>query len=206
MRLYLSSFRLGNRTADLARLVGSGRRVGIVANALDGDDVRTRAAAVELEVAALASLGYVPEEVDLRDHVGDEAAVEARLRELDLLWLRGGNVFMLRYALHRSGADEAIRRLLAADAVAYGGYSAAACVLGPTLEGFERTDDPAVVERAYGEPAVTSGLRVLDFVVVPHVDSPEHPASAALTELADDYERSGVTVHRLRDGEVLVVG
>ncbi len=34
-----------------------------------------------------------------------------------LAWLRGGNVFMLRYALSRSGGDAAFRELMAADAL-----------------------------------------------------------------------------------------
>ena len=36
-----------------------------------------------------------------------------------MAWLRGGNTFMLRYALLRSGADDLFRELLAADALVY---------------------------------------------------------------------------------------
>jgi dipeptidase E len=118
----------------------------------------------------LSEAGLTSEEIDLRDYFDDSLEVEARLGNFDLLWLGGGNVFMLRYALHRARADRAIQRLLVRDEVAYGGYSAGPCVLGPTIRGFERTDDPSIVERVYGQPPIWVGLGVIPYVVVPHVD------------------------------------
>jgi dipeptidase E len=206
MRMYLSSFRVGDRVAELPSLVGGGHHAAIIGNALDGEDRDRRRAGVELESAALAEAGLTSEEIDLRDYFDDSLEVEARLRNFDLLWLRGGNVFMLRYALHRARADRAIQRLLVRDEVAYGGYSAGACVLGPTIRGFERTDDPSIVERVYGQPPIWVGLGVVPYVVVPHVDSPVHPASVALSGPAEHYEAVGVAVRRLRDGEVLIIG
>ena len=47
-------------------------------------------------------------------------------------------MFMLRYALYRSGADAVFRELLAADALVYAGYSAGPCVLSPSLRGRRR--------------------------------------------------------------------
>jgi dipeptidase E len=205
MRLYLSSFRMGNRPEQLPKLVGDSTRVAVIANAMDGDLVAVRRAGVEREVTALSALGFRPEELDLRAHFDEADAVEAVLAEYGLLWLRGGNVFMLRYALHRTGADAALARLLHRDALVYGGYSAGACVLGPTIRGFERTDDPLVVQSIYGDEPIWTGMDIVDFVFVPHVDSPEHPASAALGRLAVDYESTGVQHRRLRDGQVLVI-
>ena len=42
----------------------------------------------------------------------DEQRLRRELAEVALAWLRGGNVFMLRYALRRSGGDTAFRDLL----------------------------------------------------------------------------------------------
>ena len=44
----------------------------------------------------------------------------------------------------------AVIRLLADDAVAYGGYSAGICVLAPTLRGLEGVDNPAFLRTLYG--------------------------------------------------------
>jgi dipeptidase E len=71
MRLYLSSFRMGDHAEHLAGLVGAdGRRAVVIANALDDAPAGIRQEAVELEQAALAELGFTASELDLRDYFG----------------------------------------------------------------------------------------------------------------------------------------
>ncbi|MEV0404730.1 Type 1 glutamine amidotransferase-like domain-containing protein [Actinoallomurus sp. NPDC050550] len=121
------------------------------------------------------------------------------------VWVRGGNVFMLRHALARSGADTALTSLLRQDALVYAGYSAGACTLAPSLRGLEHCDDPQVVPDTYGEPVIWTGLGVLAHAIVPHVDSPGHPESEALNAVAASYRAHGVPHQALRDGHVLVI-
>ncbi len=172
--------------------------MAVIAAAMDAVAADVRRQAVELEVTALSALGFAVEEVDLRDGAGD-------LARFDVLWVRGGNAFVLRAALARSGADDAIRRLLVEDDVVYAGYSAGPCVLAPSLRGLEAVDDPEAVPATYGVPPVWDGLAVLDHAVVPHVDSPGHVESPACTALAERYRAEGVPHVALRDGQVLVV-
>ena len=153
---------------------------------------------------SLAELGFQTEELDLRKFF-DTDGIEDTIRGYDLVWVRGGDTWTLRYSMARSGADVAIRRLLSDDDVVYGGYSAGSCVLGPTLEGIEGVDDPRWVKRLYGVDPIWEGLSVLDFCIVPHVNSPEHPESEACDRLAEMYRASGTPHQCLRDGEVLVV-
>ena len=112
---------------------------------------------------------------------------------------------MLRYALARSNGDAALTRLLDKDAIVYSGYSAGPCVLAPTLRGLETVDTAAVVEELYGDQPIWEGLGVIDYSIVPHVDSPDHPESAALGVVARQYQRLGVPHTTLRDGEVLII-
>jgi hypothetical protein len=56
----------------------------------------------------------VAEELDLRDYFGAGGPVASELRRYDIGWLRGGNVFVLRYAPARSGADAELTRVLGA--------------------------------------------------------------------------------------------
>ncbi|WP_433182083.1 Type 1 glutamine amidotransferase-like domain-containing protein [Actinoallomurus sp. CA-150999] len=208
MRMYLSSFRLGDRPDRLLALLdGSGPAdIAVVANAIDAQPEEERRAGVRREIDALTDLGLRPVELDLRDyfdHPGDGVATV--LARFPALWVRGGNVFMLRHALARSGADTALTDLLRRDAVVYAGYSAGACVLAPGLRGLEHCDDPQVVPDTYGEPAIWTGLGVLDHAIVPHVDSPGHPESEALNAVAARYRAEGVPYRPLRDGQVLVI-
>jgi len=204
MRLYLSSFRMGSCADRLADLARGGRRTAVIANALDGQPAEQRREGVEREMIALSTLGFRPEHLDLRDFF-DRDDVGIAAGGYDLLWVRGGNLFMLRYALARSGADEAIVKLLAADSVCYGGYSAGPCVLGGSLAEFAEVDDPSVVTDAYGERAPENGLGILDWAFVPHVDSPGHPETEACGRVAARYAAAGVPMRRFRDGEVLIV-
>lgn len=185
--------------------MGTSVETSVIANAVDADPTPVRRAKVEGELEALSALGLRPDELDLRTFFDRPAAIETRLGRYGLVWLRGGNVFMLRYALHRSGADEALRRLLHEDALVYGGYSASPCVLGPTISGFETTDDPSVVTDVYGADPLWTGMGIVDFVVVPHVDSPDHPESERLSDLAATFRATGVRHQPLRDGEVVII-
>jgi dipeptidase E len=206
MRLYLSSFRMGDHPEELSALVGDGgRRAAVIANAIDDqpDDVRRYGA--DLELVALARLGFDPFELDLRDYFGAPERLRTDLEAVQLAWLRGGNVFLLRYALHRSGGDTVLRDLLGQDALVYGGYSAGPCVLSPSLRGLEIVDDVSVVQRLYGAAPIWDGLGLLDQAFVPHWRSPGHPETEGIDRVAERYRGEGIAFRALSDGEVLVV-
>ena len=204
MRLYLSSYQFGDDPHRFATMVGGRRRGYVIMNALDASaDTGRRAAAAQNQRAALRALDLYAEELDVRSVRAGEAA--RVLERADFVWVHGGNVFVLRAALAESGMDAALREALAADTLVYGGFSAGACVLGPSLAGYERCDPPADVT-ALGGTVRWDGLGVLDRAIVPHLDSPEHPDSAPLEELAAEWRQNGTPFIGLRDGEALVIG
>ena len=206
MRLYLSSFRMGDHPEHLTALVGDdSRRTVVIGNAMDGAPDDIRHAGVERERAALGELGFDAAELDLRDYFDDERQLRRELAAVALAWLRGGNVFMLRYALRRSGGDTVFRDLLASDALVYAGYSAGPCVLSPSLRGLEAVDDADAVMRSYGAEPVWEGLAVLDQAFVPHYRSPGHPETTAVGLVAEKYRAEGVPHLTLQDGQALVI-
>jgi dipeptidase E len=206
VRLYLSSFRMGDHPEHLVSLVGDDRRPAVViANAMDDAPQDVRRAGVEREIAALGELGFDAAELDLRDYFGDAERLRRDLAGVALAWLRGGNVFMLRYALMLSGGDGVFRDLLARDALVYAGYSAGPCVLSPSLRGLEAVDDAEAVTRIYGAEPVWDGLAVLDEAFVPHYQSPGHPESSGLDRVAERYRADGVPHRTMRDGQALVI-
>jgi dipeptidase E len=196
---------MGDHPERLLELVGSGRTALVSANALDHADPVTREEGLQRELDALGELGLEARELDLRDHFDSSEGAAAALRACDLVWLRGGDVFVLRYALAASGADAALVELLRDDALVYAGYSAGPCCLGPSLRGFELVDDPGAVGAAYGAVPVWDGLGILDYSIVPHVDSPDHPETARCNALAERFRVEGVPHRTLRDGQALVV-
>jgi dipeptidase E len=206
VRLYLSSFLMGDHPEHLRTLVGEDDRGAVViANALDNAPAEARRNRVGRELVALSDLGFDAAELDLRDYFGQQQRLRDDLAKIAMAWLTGGNVFLLRYALSRSGADAAFRDLLAADALVYAGYSAGPCVLANSLRGLDAVDDVGAVTQIYGAEPVWDGLGLLDEAFVPHYQSPGHPETAAMEVVVARYRAEGTAYRTLHDGQALVV-
>jgi dipeptidase E len=199
VKLYLSSFRLGDHPERMVAMLPPAARVAVVCNSIDAEDPAVRREKVADEITWLTDLGLSPEELDLRSAAGD--ALEARLSEFDGVWVRGGNVFVLRAAMAKSGADQILPELIRSEQLVYAGYSAGPCVLAPSLRGLELCDDADAVD---GE-VIWGGLGVLDHAIVPHLDSPGHPESDLLANVAELYDRTGVPYLPMRDGQALLI-
>jgi len=199
VRLFLSSFRLDDTWRELPDLVGAGARTAVVLNALDNVPDFPRADWMEAERSALAALGLRAFELDLRTCVGRPDALRSALAGVGLVWVTGGNVFVLREAMRRSGLDAVLLERLRADTVAYGGYSAGACVAGPTLRGIELVDDVGAVSKP-----IWDGLGLVDFSIAPHYRS-AHPDAEPVERVVAYFETRAMPFRAVRDGEAIVV-
>lgn len=206
MRLYLSSYRTGDRAGSLLALLGSGKRTAVISNALDNISPTARSIyrdEVHDPHTELAALGLETEELDLRRYFGNAEALQAKLGEFDLVWVMGGNAFVLRRAMKQSGFDDVITGMLERDDIVYGGFSAGAVVAAPTLRGIDLMDDPAEVPAGYDPEVVWDGLGLIDHSIVPHFRSP-HVESAAAERAVRHMSGRGMRYRALRDGEVIV--
>jgi dipeptidase E len=206
MRLYLSSYRLGDSAGALLALVGNGARAAIVSNALDHIPAAAREAyraEISDPIADFAALGISAQDLDLKHYFGAPDRLENALRGVDLVWAMGGNSFILRRAMAQSGFDTVITELLAHDGIVYGGFSAGAVVATPSLSGVELMDDPNVIPPGYDPAVVWEGLSLVDYAIVPHFDSP-HPESVAARAMANQLAKRKTPFRALRDGEVIV--
>lgn len=205
MRLYLSSYRLGNYPEKLLEISGQGR-VAIVGNALDfiPDKARRK---YEAEIydprAEFVALGMQVQDLDLRLYFGNPQELRNALRSIDLVWVLGGNAFLLMRALRRSGFAEIIREMLAADTISYGGFSAGAVVAAPTLRGIDLMDDPTQLADGYPKEVVWEGMGLVDFSIVPHYRS-EHPEAPAAEKAVAYMNANQLPYRALSDGEVFV--
>ncbi|MEP7239944.1 MAG: Type 1 glutamine amidotransferase-like domain-containing protein [Devosia sp.] len=205
MRLYLSSERLGERAGALLGML-AGPRVAVIANGFDGASPEAREiyrTEIYDPIEEFGSLGLKAETLDLRAHFGDPESLRRRLTPYHLIWVMGGNSFVLRRAMHQSGFDRMIGDLLAADSIAYGGYAAGAVVAGPTLRGMELMDDPWELPAGYDEPLIWHGLSLTPFTIVPHYRS-RHPDAAAAEKVVSYMEARKARYRALSDGEVIV--
>lgn len=203
MRLYLSSFRVGNHPEKLVDMLHGGKRVAMIANATDARDAAARTEAVETELRTLEALGLDATEIDLRAYF-DGSFTVGQLRDYDMVWVRGGNAFNLRRAMRYSGFDTVITELLQDDAIVYGGYSAGACVLAPDLHGIELCDPPDAVPEGYKADIIWEGLNLIPYAIAPHYQS-EHPESAVINDVVEYFEEHNIAYEPLRDGEAIII-
>lgn len=202
MRMYLSSFDLGNASSELAGLAPTGR-VALIMNALDNrPEARERWRVGQTR--KLEVLGLTVRDLDLRNFFGAPDHLRERLREHDMVWINGGNAFILRRAMKLSGMDAAIVDLLSRDEIVYAGFSAAAVIISKSLRGLEAVDDPDDVPAGYPAEIEWSGLGILPFAIVVHYQS-NHSESDAVEKEIEHYERSNIPYRALRDGEAFIV-
>ena len=203
MRLYLSSFDLGNCPEELVALAGAARRAAIIVNALD-DAPEGRAHWLKAQNDKLVRLGFSVVELDLRGYFGAIDRLKVFLSSIDLVWINGGNAFILRRAMKQSGFDLLIKTSIARDEIVYAGFSAAAVITFESLKGLELVDDPEGVPSGYDQDIVWDGLGLVPFALAVHFRS-DHPESESVDREIAFYEAAGIPYRTLRDGEALVI-
>ncbi len=168
MKLYLSSIGIPT-PKDLALLLGKPldhASAVLIPNAKDYYSERAWNVKINGAVAYMKDLGFKVAVADLRLY-NDVELLKQDLQGYDLIWGLGGNTFILRYEMRRSGFDKVIVDLLK-QGVVYGGESAGALVAGLSIAGIEAADDPE-----FAVQVINEGLGFVPYVVLPHTDNPE---------------------------------
>jgi dipeptidase E len=203
MNLYLSSFRIGDSGVELAGLCGSGRAF-VVSNALDfSRNTEHRQNVIAREIEDLGQLGITAEPLDLRNFFGKSQLLRNHLENAAMLWVAGGNTFVLRRAMSLSGLDEIISSKRGDPNFLYAGYSAGACVLSPSLEGIHLADNPQAEPEGYSGEVLWSGLGLIDYYFVPHFRC-DHPESSAMEDVVAFYDLNALPYRTAADGQVII--
>ncbi|GAA5127136.1 Type 1 glutamine amidotransferase-like domain-containing protein [Luteolibacter yonseiensis] len=203
MHLYLSSYLIGDQGHKLAQLA-QGKTALVVSNALDfsNDPGRLRSG-MEREIGRLASLGIPAEALDLRDYFVSQDILAGKIASAGMLWVLGGNTFLLRKAMHLSGLDQLIHGMIGDGHFLYGGYSAGICVLSPSLRGIHLADEPEACSHGYEHPTIWEGLGVIDYYIVPHYRC-DHFESESMEAVVDYYREHDLPYRAIADGEVIL--
>ena len=201
VRLYLSSFRVGDEADRLRTMVGDGT-LALIPNAMDHVDEPARSESNARAAADLEEAGVRSEELDLRSFFGRPSALADALSGYEGAWVRGGNAFVLRRAMHLSGFDSLLPDLIRSGWF-YGGYSAGICVLAPDLRGIARVDDPEADPHGLGA-VIWAGVGALLYLILPHYRS-DHWESEAIEGEVEYCRTNGIPHRTLRDGEVIII-
>ncbi len=125
------------------------------------------------------------------------------LERFDLVWVLGGNAFVLARAMTASGFGEALVSAMDRGLV-YAGYSAGACVAGPDLRGIHLMDPADDLPPGYDGTMPAHSLGLVPFRIVPHWRS-DHPETARADAAVGWLAQHSLEYRALRDGEVVLV-
>lgn len=203
MNLYLSSYRIGGKGHLLRELGGSGKAF-VISNALDfSTDAGRRRNGVAREINELGACGITAEALDLREFFGQQPLLRHHLEGASMLWVIGGNTFLLRRAMALSGLDLILHSRREDPDFLYAGYSAGACVLCPSLEGIHLADQPEAQADGYSGDVLWTGLGLIDYYFVPHFRC-DHFESEAMEGVVSYYQQRNLPFQTLADGDVLL--
>lgn len=205
MKLYLSSYGLCSKPNAFKELFGCALNVAIVRNALDFSNDKERLdQGARREIQEVKSLGLEPSLLDLRNFFNKSISLEREMSKFGGVWVVGGNSFILRKAMKYSGFDEYLKKMVGNPNFVYGGYSAGACVLAPTLKGIHLVDHPEIVPAGYQEDENIDGLGIIDFCIAPHYKS-NHPESELMQKVIEYFIENKMPFIALKDGESLII-
>jgi dipeptidase E len=197
MKLYLSSTDIPTPN-DLAELLGkplAETTVALIPNVKDYYAGRAWKFTIDQRVALFEALGMKVEVVNLREY-DNGGTLKERFKPYDLIWAMGGNTFMLRYQMQRSGFDNVIKELLESNIV-YGGDSAGALVAGTSIGGInlESSDEPE-----FAEKVIEDGLDLVPYIIVPHIDDAEFAEVMPVVNARPDQDK----IIRLKNSQAVI--
>ena len=207
MYLYLSSYKLGNKTEYLKKWIEKERnnKILLIPNARDArEQSEEEQKIINSDKRMLEDIGFEVTILDLKEFFTRCADLKKYITENDYraFYVIGGNVFTLRQAMKLSGFDKYIQENYKRDNIMYAGYSAGICVLSPSLNGFDIVD--SAINPYNSDEILYNGLEIIDFSIAPHYKS-NHRETVLIDKLVKFFDINKIKYKAIRDGEVIMI-
>lgn len=205
MKLYLSSYKLGNSNDKLKDWIKSnGSKIIVIPNAADAfPDGENKTSKIIQKAEELKECGFEYEILDLREYFGKYDELVKKIGDTKAFYVIGGNVFILREAMMLSGFDNFLKEISSMPDYLYAGFSAGICVLSNDLHGYELVDDSSL--NPYNlDNIIWDGIGLIDYNPIPHYNSPNHPESHLMEGLVKYYQDNNIKYRTLSDGDVII--
>ena len=204
MKLYLSSYKLGKDVELLKEWVKNNKKILVIPNALDVyEDSERKTNGILDKCKDLQELGFETQILDLRSYFNKEDELRQYLKNYNSFYVLGGNIFVLRQAMKLSGFDNYLNDISDSDNYLYAGFSAGICVLAKDLHGIHLADEPEKDPYNYGS-IIWDGIGIIDYMQVPHFDTPEHPESHLMYDVVKYLQNHNLPYQTLHDGDVII--
>lgn len=204
MKLYLSSYRIGNKKSFLKKwIIENGNNITVIPNALDEIDNEDKIKDLIIDRCSdLNELGFKIEILDLKDYFNKKEKLFNFLKSRKSFYVLGGNVFVLNRAMKLSGFDSFLLNKRDDDSILYSGFSAGICALSQNLEGLDIVVDPEY-DPYYSDIMTMNGIGLLDYLPIPHYKS-NHPSSLLIDDVVEYMNKNHLSYKLLRDGDVII--
>lgn len=144
----------------------------------------------------LVEMGFDVTDIDLKET--DEATLETKLADVDLVLVAGGNTFYLLDKVRKSGFDKILPKMLERGLI-YVGSSAGSILCCPTIEGAKRFDNPADAS----DLTDYRGLNLFNKVIIPHAHKEKY--AERIKQTTTEMNEQGLEVITLTDDQAVIV-
>lgn len=203
MKLYLSSYKLGNKIEELKKWIKEhNNKICLIPNSRDVyPESERKKLGIQADVQDLTILGFDVTIISLKDYFNKKEKLFERLKEFNAFYVIGGNTFALRQAMYLSGFDEYLKTIENNEDYLYAGYSAGICVLAKDMHGLDVCDDATI--NPYGIDTMWDGLGYFDYIFLPHYKS-DHKETKLIDESVEYCDNNNIKYKTLRDGDVVI--
>ena len=203
MKLYLSSYKLGNKTEFLKKWIEENdNSIVLITSARDAkeqNDIEKQK--IKDNIKMLENIGFKVTKISLKKYFNKKTELKEILKQYHAFCVIGGNVFVLRQAMKLSGLDEYIKEISNEEEYLYIGYSAGSCVLSPTLKCLDLVDEP--INPYNDEPVIYDGINLINYVFVPHYKS-NHKESERIDKAIIELNKNKIKYKTFSDGDVIL--
>ena len=174
MKLYLSSYKLGNKTEFLKKWIEENdNSIVLITSARDAkeqNDIEKQK--IKDNIKMLENIGFKVTKISLKKYFNKKAELKEYIKEI-------------------SNEEEYL----------YIGYSAGSCVLSPTLKCLDLVDEP--INPYNDEPVIYYGINLINYVFVPHYKS-NHKESERIDNAVIELNKSKIKYKTFSDGDVII--
>lgn len=203
MKLYLSSYKIGNKTEELKKWIDEhGNKICLIPNSRDiYPKSERKSKGIQADVDELTNLGFDVTIISLKDYFNTKEELQKKLKQFNAFYVIGGNTFALRQAMYLSGFDEYLKTIKGNPNYLYAGYSAGICVLAKDMHGLDVCDAPNI--NPYGIDTMWNGLGYFDYIFLPHYKS-NHKETKLIDDSVEYCNKNNIRYKTLRDGDVII--
>ncbi len=205
MKLYLSSYKIGNKAYELTKwLEENDNKIYLIANSRDVfPDGERKIRGIQSDIQELEELGFQVEILDLRKYFGKQGELRELFKKVRAFYVIGGNTFVLRKAMFLSGFDEILKEFSDNPNYLYAGYSAGVCLLSKRLEAVAIMDEPDLDPYESDLPPIYDGIGFFDEAIIPHYRS-NHRETSLAEEAVIFCSNNNLPYIAMQDGDVII--